>query len=666
MNKQPALLMRLCLTTLLSLCLSTALMAQTPVLEKIWETDTVVAIPESVLPDATGKTMYVSLIDGGGWDADGKGGVGKLGVDGHGYDPSWITGLNAPKGLGRYGNRLYVADITEVVVIDIRQGKIEKKIAIEGAQALNDITVDKKGAVYVSDSKTGKVYKIEKDVPKLYMENLKGVNGLMASGDSLYILANKSVQIASASGGNVRTITTLPNGGDGVEEAGHGDLIVSEWVGFIYYVHADGAKDLLLDTHLAKKNTADIHYDRSAKILFVPGFNAKTVTAYRLQFTGGASGGATTTATPKVLLMDAPGLAELRKKLAAKDPAALAYARDLQQQADKFLDMQPVSVMSKQRTPVSGNKHDYMSQAPYYWYDSSKPNGLPYKSLDGQRNPEIYKITDRTYIGQLESASKSLALAWYITGEEKYAAKAATLLRRWFLEDSSRMNPNLEYGQAIPGLNDGRGIGIIETIALMGIADAAGLLEGSTSWTSADAEGLRGWYAQYLQWMLTSQKGQDEHNAKNNHGVWYRAQAADYALFTGNREKARELAEEGKARIESQIEADGRMPLELARTNALHYSAYNLQAFFHLAKIGSQVGVDLWQYHNKSGAGIRTSLDWLRPYAMGEKKWEYQEITPYNSKDFAGLLIQAGLAYKEPQYAVYAKALDSGKIPQSP
>jgi hypothetical protein len=228
------------------------------------------------------------------------------------------------------------------------------------------------------------------------------------------------------------------------------------------------------------------------------------------------------------------------------------------------------------------------------------------------------------------------------------------------------MNPNLEYGQAIPGLNDGRGIGIIETIALMGIADAAGLLEGAPSWTSADAEGLRGWYAQYLQWMLTSQKGQDEHNAKNNHGVWYRAQAADYALFTGNKEKARELVEEGKARIESQIQADGRMPLELARTNALHYSGYNLQAFFYLAKIGSQVGVDLWQYHNKSGAGIRTSLDWLRPYAMGEKKWEYQEITPYNSKDFAGLLMQASRAYKEPQYVEYAKALDGGQIPQFP
>jgi hypothetical protein len=648
MNKQLSILF-------LGFCLPILSRAQTPTLEKIWETDTVVAVPESVLPDATGKGLYVSLIDGGGWDADGKGGVGRLGIDGKGYNGTWITGLNAPKGLGRAGNRLFAADITQVVVIDIRAGRIEKKIAIEGAQGLNDITVDKKGAVYVSDSKTGKVYKIEKDIPKLYMDNLNGVNGLKASGDSLYILARKEVIIADAAG-HTRTITTLPNGGDGVEEAGHGDLIVSEWVGFVYYVHADGRKDLLLDTHLAKKNTADIYYDKAAKILYVPGFNAKTVTAYKLKFE----------ARPHVLIMDAATLADMKTKAAAGDRDAVQYITDIQQRADKFLDMQPVSVMFKQRTPPSGNKHDYMSQAPYFWYDSTKPNGLPYKSLDGQRNPEIYKITDRTYIGQLETASQTLALAWYFTGKEKYAAKAATLLRRWFLEDSSRMNPHLEYGQAIPGVNDGRGIGIIETIALMGIADAAGLLEGSSSWTGADATGVRNWYSQYLHWMLTSEKGNEEHQAKNNHGVWYLAQASDYALFTGDKDLAKQLVEEGKARVENQIEPDGKMPQELRRTNSMHYSAYNLQAFFNLSKIGVQVGVDLWDYHNKTGAGIRTALDWLVPYAMGEKNWDYQEIVPYNHKDFSTLLMQAWLAYKEPLYREDALTLSGGQIHHFP
>lgn len=257
-------------------------------LEKIWETDTVVAIPESVLPDARHTQLYVSLIDGGGWDADGKGGVGKLSLDGKHYSSDWITGLNAPKGLGRFGNHLYAADISNVVVIDIAKGSIEKKIDIAGANGLNDITVDANGVVYVSDSKSGKIYRIEKDIPTLYMDGLDGVNGLKAAKAGLYILAKKAVLLADA-GKNITAITTLPNGGDGVEEVGNGDLIVSEWVGYVYYVYADGRKELLLDTHQQKKNTADIHYDIATHILYIPGFNAKTVSAWRLKGPGAAT-----------------------------------------------------------------------------------------------------------------------------------------------------------------------------------------------------------------------------------------------------------------------------------------------------------------------------------------------------------------------------------------
>lgn len=250
-------------------------------LEKIWETDTVIAIPESTLPDLPQNILNVSLIDGGGWDADGKGGVGRLGLDGRHYDPDWITGLNAPKGLGRYGNRLYVADISEVVVIDIKKGKIEKKIPVEGEQGLNDITVDANGGVYVSDSRSGKVYRITNDIPSLYMKDLPGANGLKAIGDDLYILAKKALLKADPT--KILTkITDLPNGGDGVEPVGNGDFIVSEWAGYIYYVYADGRKEMLLDSHLQKKNTADISYDPAGHILYVPGFNGKTVAAYRL------------------------------------------------------------------------------------------------------------------------------------------------------------------------------------------------------------------------------------------------------------------------------------------------------------------------------------------------------------------------------------------------
>src|SRR5215207_7844711 len=135
--------------------------------------------------------------------------------------------------------------------------------------------------------------------------------------------------------------------------------------------------------------------------------------------------------SPKVYIMDASRLAEVKKKAQKNDKASMQLIQGVQKEAEKFLTMKPLSVMDKGFRPVSGNKHDYMSQAPYFWYDSTKPNGLPYMRKDGVRNPEIYKITDRTYLGNLENATKALSLAWYITGDEKYATKSAELLKTW-------------------------------------------------------------------------------------------------------------------------------------------------------------------------------------------------------------------------------------------
>ena len=251
-------------------------------LEKLWSTDTIVAIPESVLPDFKKNVLYVSLIDGGGWDVDGKGGVAKLSMDGKKYDGNWISGLNAPKGLGMYGNKLYAADISEVVVIDIDKGVIEKKIAIEGANGLNDITVADNGTVYVSDSRTAKVWKIENEKPTLFLDSMRGVNGLKAIGNDLYVLSGKNFVKADAQK-NVTKVADLDQGGDGIEPIGNGDFILTSWGGWIYYVHADGKVETLLDTHLDKKNTADIGYDAAKKIVYVPTFNAKTVVAYQLK-----------------------------------------------------------------------------------------------------------------------------------------------------------------------------------------------------------------------------------------------------------------------------------------------------------------------------------------------------------------------------------------------
>ncbi|WP_207496996.1 SMP-30/gluconolactonase/LRE family protein [Aridibaculum aurantiacum] len=253
--------------------------AQQYSLKKIWSTDNNIAVPESVLP--TKKVLYVSLIDGPAWGADGKGGVAKLSPEGKIIDTTWVTGLNAPKGMAIVGKRLYVADITEVVVVNLKSGKIEKKIKVDGAVALNDVTATKKGIVYVSDSRTGKVWRFENDIPTLYLDNLTNVNGLKAINDELYIAAGKSFVVADANK-QLRTIAELPEGGDGVEPVGNGDFIVTSWIGLVYYVSADGKVQTLLDTRADKKNTADIGYDPRKRIIYLPTFNGKTVEAYRL------------------------------------------------------------------------------------------------------------------------------------------------------------------------------------------------------------------------------------------------------------------------------------------------------------------------------------------------------------------------------------------------
>jgi hypothetical protein len=251
-------------------------------LEKIWETDTVVKVPESVLPDFKKGILYVSLIDGAPFDVDGKGGVAILSIDGKNLNQSWITGLNSPKGLGRFGNTLYVADLTEVVVIDIAKGKIEKKIKVDSATGLNDITVTDKGVVYVSDSRTGKVHKIENGVATTYLNNMPGANGLKAIGNDLYILSGKSF-IKADSKKNITKIADLEQAGDGLEPIGNGDFIATSWIGYVYYVHANGKVETLMDTHLQNKNTADIGYDPAKRIVYLPTFNGKQVVAYKLK-----------------------------------------------------------------------------------------------------------------------------------------------------------------------------------------------------------------------------------------------------------------------------------------------------------------------------------------------------------------------------------------------
>jgi hypothetical protein len=182
-----------------------------------------------------------------------------------------------------------------------------------------------------------------------------------------------------------------------------------------------------------------------------------------------------------------------------------------------------------------------------------------------------------------------------------------------------------------------------------------GLLDGSKSWKEKDTKLLQQWYAQYLNWMLTSKNGNDEHAAKNNHGTWFYVQAVDFALFTGDKEKAKKLVAETKARLDSQMTKEGKMPLELERTNALGYSTMNLRGWFDLARVSETAGTDLWHYKNANDASLQTAVDWLTPYALGEKKWDYQQISRYNKNEIYPILLQAADKFNDRRYESYIK-----------
>ena len=269
-------------TFILLLLVSTRILAQQHKLNKLWETDSIIAVPESVLPDPADNTLFVSLIDGDAWGVDQHGGIAKLSPDGKRYDSSWITGLNAPKGLGIFGNRLYAADISNVVVVDIIKGGILKKINVPGATGLNDITVSEAGIVYVSDSKQAKIWMIENDVPVLFLDSVTGANGVKAVGSDLIYAQGGDLMKVNAQK-KITRIATVTESIDGIEPIGNGDYLVSAWIGYIWYVYADGRTELLLDTHEQKSSTADIGYDPATKTLYVPTFFKKKVLAYSLQ-----------------------------------------------------------------------------------------------------------------------------------------------------------------------------------------------------------------------------------------------------------------------------------------------------------------------------------------------------------------------------------------------
>jgi hypothetical protein len=354
---------------------------------------------------------------------------------------------------------------------------------------------------------------------------------------------------------------------------------------------------------------------------------------------------------PQVYCFPAKNLVAAKQRIARSDPSIKASDMRLMEKAETALLSKPESVMDKSMVSASGNKHDFFSYGPYWWPDPSKPDGLPYTKRDGYIYPKARIGTDSLPFVRMCNNAEALAYAYYFTGQDDYAKKAAEVIRVWFLNPATAMNPNANYGQAIPGVIDGRGEGVIEMRQLLRITDAITLIEPSEAWTKDDRGAFRHWLEQYYDWLTHTKQPIDETSTENNHMSWRDVQIVQFSLVLGKADYARKLLQQEFPRLlEMQVKSKGEQERELVRTNPLAYSLFNLEALFRLATLGEYLGVDCWKITAKDGGGLYAALDYLAPYTDPAKPWPTNEVSPSDRKRLLPMLAEAYAKNKDPKY----------------
>ena len=328
--------------------------------------------------------------------------------------------------------------------------------------------------------------------------------------------------------------------------------------------------------------------------------------------------------------------------------------------ADGYLKEEPVTVTAASSPRSAGGKHDFFSEGDYWWPDPANPDG-PYIQKDGMTNPDNF-VAHRHAMVRLSRIVASLTAAWRITGDQKYAQHAIKHLKAWFVDEDTKMNPNLLYAQAIKGRFTGRGIGIIDTLHLIEPVRSAQLLEKAGPLKGDDLAAMKKWFADYLTWMTTHKYGIDEMNAANNHGTCWVAQVAAFASFTGDEEKLAMCRKRYKeVLLPKQMADDGSFPLELKRTKPYGYSLFNADAMATVCQILSTKDDDLWQFTTPDGKSMRKGVAWIDPYIADKSKWPgkqdvmYWDQWPVRSP----VLLFGGLAYDEQKYLDTWKSLEA-------
>jgi hypothetical protein len=354
---------------------------------------------------------------------------------------------------------------------------------------------------------------------------------------------------------------------------------------------------------------------------------------------------------------------KVKKQIKKGNENYIPAYKNLITNAETALNESVFSVMDKKRTPPSGDKHDYLSMGPYWWPDTTKADGLPYIRRDGEINPETRgEYVDTDAKNKLFANVETLGWAYYFSGEKKYAEKAVQLLETWFVNQETRMNPNLNFAQGIPGICDGRGIGIIDWAGINKIISPIQILDAGGFITETTKMELKNWFEEYLKWLLTSEYGRFEDDYFNNHGTWYDVQVVGIEMLLGKTDLAKERLDQAKTkRIASQIEPDGSQPHEIARTKSLGYSTMNLRGFIHLANLGQKMGVDLWNFETSNGRSINKALEFLLPFANGQKNWKHQQLGELDEaiENLKTDFLMAGFTTDKPEYISVTKTIKS-------
>ncbi|PKE28813.1 alginate lyase [Rahnella sp. AA] len=296
--------------------------------------------------------------------------------------------------------------------------------------------------------------------------------------------------------------------------------------------------------------------------------------------------------------------------------------------ANGALKKPDLSVTEKGMVPPGGSKHDYLSLSAYWWPDESKPDGLPWIRKDGHVNPASKNDqSDGVRLADFTARVQNLTLAWYFSGEQKYADKAASLLRTWFITPETRMNPNLNFAQGVPGISPGRNAGVLDgRYFSTRIVDSLVLLQGNRAWTGDDEQQMRTWMQDYLHWLQGSKIAKKEGRTQNNHGNWYVTQLSGIAWYLGDKAVIGDMAKLMKSKLDVQLKPDGTQPAELARTRSFHYSYFNLQAISMMAVLAQKNGIDLWRYKTPEGGSVLTSLDFMARFTDPSVPWPYKTI----------------------------------------